>query len=287
MYHRRAFTLIELLIVIALVAILVSILMPSLRKVRLITHATVCASNLRSITTAIFTYAADNRGYCVPTRVGPTNHSRTQWTSRTGFFVKEYFGGSDKVMACPSYGPPYERIITPGVGGWALSGVTRDSTNPSFNGTWNTRQWGGMYLDYVLSIEYGCAQPIPNEEGEIIADGAYDGRWPPVPIGRNMADSIDRNPLLRGRHAGVSMNETHLVADGRFGTEAYMTESVDHGARGSTATWADLGRSLKSPRHIDGRNANVAYADGHVSRYNLPYTKWPTESSHCPPTIPH
>ncbi len=57
--NLRAFTLIELLVVIAIIAVLMGILMPALTMVKEQAKRSVCASNLRSLGTAILTYAAD------------------------------------------------------------------------------------------------------------------------------------------------------------------------------------------------------------------------------------
>jgi len=280
--RRRGFTLIELLVVIAIIAILVSLLMPALKKTRLLANSAACAMNLRNVTLAIFTYAADNNDYCVPTQINqPRNTSTVQWTSPTGWFVKSYLGNSDAGLACPSYGPPYERIQPP-TGGWYGTGVTRNTTNPSANGTWDTHRWGGNLLDYILSTEYGCAEPPPGVE----VNGAYYKHWPPAPMNKHLGD-IKGRIWLPTQHIGVPLSQTHLVADGRWGTEAYMPASVDQGARGTSQAWNDDGRVEKSPRHIDGKTANVAYVDGHVSRYSKPYINWSASYAFLPPTVPH
>jgi prepilin-type N-terminal cleavage/methylation domain-containing protein/prepilin-type processing-associated H-X9-DG protein len=58
--RRSGFTLIELLIVIGIVAVLVAVLTPTLHKSRLQAKATVCNSNVRQLSIALFTYATDN-----------------------------------------------------------------------------------------------------------------------------------------------------------------------------------------------------------------------------------
>ncbi len=58
---REAFTLIELLTVIAIIAILAAIIIPVVGKVRQSANKSTCASNLRQIGTALANYSADNR----------------------------------------------------------------------------------------------------------------------------------------------------------------------------------------------------------------------------------
>lgn len=56
---RKGFTLLELLVVIVIIALLMAIVLPSLRKVRQYGRVVVCAANLRSVGTAIHAYAHD------------------------------------------------------------------------------------------------------------------------------------------------------------------------------------------------------------------------------------
>ena len=59
----RAFTLIELLTVIAIIGILAAIIIPTVGKVRASAKSTQCLSNLRQIALAISLYPQDNKGY--------------------------------------------------------------------------------------------------------------------------------------------------------------------------------------------------------------------------------
>lgn len=66
MARRKAFTLVELLIVIGIIALLIGILLPALSKARAQSQLIQCQSNIRQIVTAEMLFAQDHQG-CIPT----------------------------------------------------------------------------------------------------------------------------------------------------------------------------------------------------------------------------
>lgn len=60
--RRRAFTLVELMVVVGIIAVLIAILMPAMGKAREQARRAVCASNLRQIGTAAVNFAGSHGG---------------------------------------------------------------------------------------------------------------------------------------------------------------------------------------------------------------------------------
>ena len=111
-----AFTLVELLVVIGIIAILVSILFPALRRVRLMAQRTQCLSQMRQLGAALMSYAAETKGRtpvqvfdAVPNWADPAQYDRppqpggAHLTGRSMFSaLLPYLMGEKRVYVCPA-----------------------------------------------------------------------------------------------------------------------------------------------------------------------------------------
>jgi prepilin-type N-terminal cleavage/methylation domain-containing protein/prepilin-type processing-associated H-X9-DG protein len=107
--QRSAFTLIEMLVVIAIIAVLAALLLPALSRAKASAQRTDCLNNLRQISLGIHLYAEDN-GELLPD--APDLHWGSMDTNHFMIFykrlVKSYVGlhgassPQDKLFACPA-----------------------------------------------------------------------------------------------------------------------------------------------------------------------------------------
>jgi prepilin-type N-terminal cleavage/methylation domain-containing protein/prepilin-type processing-associated H-X9-DG protein len=107
--NRLAFTLIELLTVIAIIGILASILIPVVGRVRDSAKASVCLSNLRQVGLAAMVYALDNNDKLPDAGAGQD----PQWARTLSAYISLPVTQSASIFVCPGALLPVEESSNP------------------------------------------------------------------------------------------------------------------------------------------------------------------------------
>ena len=111
MPRRRAFTLIELILVVAIIALLVALMMPALSRAREQARRIKCASNLRQLAAAAAAYAESNHGSMPGVGRFPQQpHDWVYWyvvppyNDLSGSALTPYLGRplNPEILRCPS-----------------------------------------------------------------------------------------------------------------------------------------------------------------------------------------
>lgn len=111
---RHAFTLIELLTVIAIIAVLASLLLASLSTAKERAKRAACGSNLRQMVMATLMYADDNDHH-LPSGVSDDQNEYPPVVPTNTWKALVRYCGSDRIIGCPDLPKPFQ------MGGFPMS----------------------------------------------------------------------------------------------------------------------------------------------------------------------
>ena len=139
--ERLAFTLIEMLVVIAIIAILAALLLPALKDAKERTRRISCGSNLHQVSIGLETYILDS----------DNEYPEGDWGAFEGFSrptnVMPYFENPEAMFLCPS-SPIQRRSMALGQGKWV----------PSHFGPGGPFSLNYYYLSGFGCLSYGCSR---------------------------------------------------------------------------------------------------------------------------------
>jgi type II secretory pathway pseudopilin PulG len=134
-----AFTLLELVVILAIIAILAAMLLPVLSSSKLNTQRISCLNNLRQMAMSRHIYTDDNQGNLILS-VADEDSVDTAFQN-----------GAAKAMVCPSTHPPATASSSrgPSAGGWGTADTMYVGTNAT-----STAAYGSYAINGWLSIDH-------------------------------------------------------------------------------------------------------------------------------------
>ena len=204
----NGFTLVELLVVISIIALLLSILLPSLNRARSLARRVVCSSQMHSSMLGILTWATDNNNKLPPTartsqRQG--NLASAAFTALGNTGKRSEFGDTAQQISKYTGTKPW---FCPGNKTHPVGSNSSVSNEDAFrNSTWSRgKYWMGL-THYVLYWGQALAEPDASS-------------WKFMPI-----DTTNRgNGLLFGDMMGYTMNITFQTSSGASIVNHYMPQ---------------------------------------------------------------
>jgi prepilin-type N-terminal cleavage/methylation domain-containing protein/prepilin-type processing-associated H-X9-DG protein len=252
--RRRAFTLVELLIVVTIIAVLMALLMPALVRARRQANTVVCLSQLRQLAVVLNEYMAANKGrapYHVDGILGlliPPNDTTTY----------------PEIVVCPE-----AQELGPLVNGAGQTEFYLGTAHHAW-GTWYARPpaisvpWWGLRTSSYGRNFWTCSQaPGYPPEWELLLVSPRTAQADSVPL---LADARDPDPAPRP----TDTPPTNLT-----------------GASYIESGWPLGMRSVCIARH--GRAINILFLDGHAATTRLEELwklKWHNEWARTDVTLP-
>ena len=231
---KRAFTLLELLVVISIIALLVALMLPALRQARAAARRATCASQLRQTAMATHMYATDHDRWLPLAFRSPFQNalrdSGNDFHIRLKLLViEDYIPAQATDVAGEAF--PAARELSPLLYCPAL--------------TYRAWPWAGRNLSYWLPRRGGYSYLVPGSTGA--GNGGYMYRLPDTP--NQPAERLRLDPV-----AG-EITVTRVSRDAAPGSLDVLAACFDPGDRQGGTPIADGDR----PHQATG--ANVLYQD--------------------------
>lgn len=255
---KKAFTLVELLVVIAVIALLMSILLPTLRKAKDQAMRASCANNIRQILTGVMMYADENRNQLpryprgwlwdidrdIVTEIMEAMGLRTEGVCETAaeLNAKGKDAPAPKVFYCP-----------------ANSGHRR-----YMQYFWDYHHPSGAFAGYRL-LGYFFLFGWPGNGPQILPDGEEEDY-------KTWVNRMDvKNPSSVELITDVTLSDVDAYPNNEYPNGNFASIISGSGQGGYTGQ-TDTTSHLKNDR--EGAGGNIGFVDGSVFWRPFNKTKW-------------
>lgn len=266
---KRAFTILELITVVAIIGLLIAIIVPSLQGARRSAKANVCVSKLKGLGLAFSVYLNENRDMFPPYRLRKVDPSLPDGAAH------EYFNEVNNLSPRWHWfleldsGPviddrPFRRLRVP----WGDGGLSRGTDPNDRSGTTMTNP------------AFECPSLDQDEFAKDVRNGAYGYNYQYLGNTRQHSDPKRWDNFPVASHRIKSPSQTVLIADSRgggypHGKHSYALDpprlATEAGARRFSPSASDLGEGLDptvflySPVEMRHEaKGNVAFIDNHA-----------------------
>jgi prepilin-type N-terminal cleavage/methylation domain-containing protein len=263
MHHRRAFTLVELLVVVAVIALLVSVLTPALASARRAGQSAACLNNLRQLALAQAAYAYNHDGRLVAYGIshGPGGLDiANSWVAD----LQDYFADADvrRDLEAETSGavrtPPVLRSPLDRSPHWsALDGGPGEEV-PGSPGRFRATSYGlNEHVTPHPPIDPATGKPLGVDRIDRVKRPSHTVQWVVMAFEGSFAGSD---------HVHVSNWYSRRSPDASPARAVQMAQIDAHG--GPSAAWTSRSGYAHLDGHASAEDFRAVYTDPETNRFD-------------------
>jgi prepilin-type N-terminal cleavage/methylation domain-containing protein/prepilin-type processing-associated H-X9-DG protein len=258
---KKAFTLVELLVVIGIIAVLISLLLPALNRARAAAVGISCAARMRELGNATMLYVVNNRGFYPPVFTA-CDDVAGDWAAATYVFP----ASSDPGYLMPYLGDTnsiaYKRFVCPAL----EDQVTTTSSN--------VQNYSYRYNGYIGGLRADIFNTLPLVPGSTTKRYLKPYVSGGFPLASSYALFIDGSVV----QTTVTYNSVQFMVNSQPPPNINIMNAQQdtelHGVQ--NLGWYVGAQGYLYPR-LKG-NLNIAYADGSVRSVSMSFFQYPSTS---------